>query len=188
MNAFRVLSILALGALLCCIGVTAPPYSYGQANNIGQSSAPPIIGPSTASPYYGATQVAPVPPEPNSAFGPRYVMMWDRDPQVTQFMQQYANSTKEEEKKEIRKKLGEALSKQFDQHAQQQQKELEDLEKQVATLRTVLKKRMDAKSAIVERRTEQLLLDAEGLGWSTPSGQFKPSTVTPRAVQPAYGR
>ncbi len=82
---------------------------------------------------------------------------------------QYVAAEKQEEKKQIRQKLSDTLSQQFDVHIKEQQKELEDLEKQIATLRSVLKKRIDAKATIVERRVEQLIQDAEGLGWNAPS-------------------
>jgi flagellar motility protein MotE (MotC chaperone) len=93
--------------------------------------------------------------------------------QATKLAKQYAKAEKEDEKKEIRKKLSDVLATQFDQHVKQQQKELEDLEKQIASVRTTLKKRADAKTSIVDRRAEQLILEAEGMGWSIPS--------TPRA-------
>jgi hypothetical protein len=83
---------------------------------------------------------------------------------------QYAKAEKEEEKKDIKKKLTDVLNEQFDLQMKQQQKELEDLEKQVANLKAMLKKRVDAKSAIVDRRIDQLAQEAEGLGWSTPNG------------------
>jgi DNA-binding transcriptional regulator YbjK len=82
---------------------------------------------------------------------------------------QYVAAEKQEEKKQLRQRLSDTLSQQFDLHVKEQQKELEDLEKQIATLRSVLKKRIDAKATIVERRVEQLIQDAEGLGWNAPS-------------------
>jgi hypothetical protein len=83
--------------------------------------------------------------------------------------QQYAKATKEEEKKDIRKKLADSLNKEFDQLAQRQQAELDELEKQVASLKAVLKKRKDSKETIVDRRLEQLIQEAEGLGWGSPN-------------------
>lgn len=82
---------------------------------------------------------------------------------------QYVKSDKEEDKRELRKKLTDLLSKQFDQQAQRQQTELEDLDREIKRLRSLLAKRLDAKSKIVERRFEQLVQDAEGLGWNAPS-------------------
>src|SRR5579871_6273710 len=93
----------------------------------------------------------------------------DSPHQAAQLAQQYAKATKEDEKKEIRKKLTDLLSQQFDQRLQQQQKEVNDLEKQIASLKEVLKKRTAAKATIVERRIDQLVQEAEGLGWNNPS-------------------
>jgi hypothetical protein len=90
--------------------------------------------------------------------------------QSVKLAKQYAKAEKEDEKKDIRKKLTDVLNEQFDLQMKQQQKELEDLEKQVAKLKTMLKKRVDAKSAIVDRRIDQLAQEAEGLGWSGPNG------------------
>jgi hypothetical protein len=88
--------------------------------------------------------------------------------QSHQLAQQYAKAEKEADKSDIRKKLNEALNEEFDQHIKQQQKALEALEKQVANLKAVLRKRMDNKATIVERRLEQLVQEAEGMGWSGP--------------------
>jgi hypothetical protein len=94
--------------------------------------------------------------------------------QAHDLAQQYVKSEKEDDKKDIRKKLTEVLDKQFDLHLQEQQKELDELEKQVAKLKAVLRKRKDAKENIVERRFEQLVQDADGLGWNAPSGRGNP--------------
>jgi hypothetical protein len=87
-----------------------------------------------------------------------------------QLARKYVEAKKEDEKRDIRKQLTEVLNRQFDQHVQQQQHELEELEKQIAKLKEVVRKRLDAKSTIVDRRIEQLIQDAEGLGWNAPSG------------------
>jgi hypothetical protein len=99
--------------------------------------------------------------------------------ETVQLAQQYVKATKEDEKKEIRKKLTDVLSQQFDQRLQQQQKEIDDLEKQIASLKEVLKKRTAAKATIVERRIDALVQEAEGLGWNNPS--------SPHAMNPFYG-
>lgn len=90
--------------------------------------------------------------------------------QDAQLAREYVKSEKEEEKRDLRKKLADLVGKQFDQHSQQQQKELEDLEKEVARLKTLLRKRIESRSTIVDRRLEQLIQEAEGLGWNAPSG------------------
>jgi hypothetical protein len=101
--------------------------------------------------------------------------VWQSQPpsQSADLARQYVKATKEEDKREIRKKMVDVLNQQFDEQIQHQQKELEYLEKQIADLRALLKKRQDAKNTIVDRRIEQLVQDADGLGWSAPG--------TPRA-------
>jgi len=91
--------------------------------------------------------------------------------QSQELAHQYAKSEKEDEKKETRKKLTEVLDRQFDLHLKEQQNELDELEKQVAKLKAVLRKRKDAKENIVERRLEQLVQEADGLGWNAPGGR-----------------
>jgi hypothetical protein len=95
---------------------------------------------------------------------------------------------KEDEKRQIREQLKDALNHEFDDHIKAHQKELDDLEKQIARIRDVVRKRLDAKSTIVERRLEQLIQEAEGLGWNapgSPQGVFRnnygPWTTAPAA-------
>lgn|SRR5262249_13369479 len=87
-----------------------------------------------------------------------------------QLSQRYAKTEKEDEKKALHKELSQVLGEQFDLHLQEQQRELDELEKQVAKLKTLLKKRKDSKESIVERRFEQLVQEADGLGWNAPHG------------------
>jgi hypothetical protein len=86
-----------------------------------------------------------------------------------QLSQQIAKTEDDDEKKGLRKKLTQVLDELFDAHLKEQQKELDDLEKQVARLKKLLSKRREAKETIVERRLEQLVQDAEGLGWNAPN-------------------
>jgi hypothetical protein len=83
--------------------------------------------------------------------------------------QQYVKAEKEEDKTKLRGDLTKLLRKQFDQHLEQQKKELEALEKQIEHLRSVLDKRRENRDKIIERRFEQLVQDAEGLGWNSPN-------------------
>jgi hypothetical protein len=116
---------------------------------------------------------------------PTGITTWDSvygvQNEAAKLAKDFTKSTKPDEKQEIRKKLSDLLTKQFDTNVQHQQKELEELEKQIADLRTLLKKRQDAKSTIVERRLEQLIQDAEGLGWTAPG------TTMPRGMMGGGG-
>jgi hypothetical protein len=108
--------------------------------------------------------------------------------QAAELARQYVKAEKEEDKREIRKKLTDVLNKEFDARLQQQQKELEELEKQIAHLRTVLRKRSDAKDKIIDRRADQLIEDAEGMGWSaptTPHTGYGPGQIN-LLTKPAY--
>ncbi|HEV3204295.1 MAG TPA: hypothetical protein VGY77_07930 [Gemmataceae bacterium] len=127
------------------------------------------VAPVPAPPGYGGPGTVAYPGSPGGIFSPY-------QSQSAQLAHQYVKAAKEEDKKEIRKKLVDSLNQQFDHQIQQQQKELEELEKQIAELKAVLKKRMDAKTTIVERRIDQLVQEADGLGWTSPG--------TPR---PVYG-
>jgi hypothetical protein len=110
---------------------------------------------------------------------------------AAQLARKYAKAEKEDEKREIRKQLTDTLSQEFDRHLEQQQKELESLEKQIADLRALLRKRRDAKPTIIDRRIDQLVNDAEGLGWNAPGtphglfgGQMVPQHIDPSLPRP----
>jgi hypothetical protein len=119
---------------------------------------------------------SPVPVAPSAA-GPSYgpsafvygLPVTRSEPAASDLAKAYVHADKKDKKQEIRKKLDEVLSKQFDQHMEHQKKELDDLEKQIEQLKATLKKRQEAKGTIVERRADQLINEAEGLGWTTPS-------------------
>ncbi len=97
---------------------------------------------------------------------------------------QYAGTDKENEPQRlaVRRQLIQLLTQQFDEHAQQQKKELESLEAEIARLNAQLKKRLAAKEKIIERRFDQLVEEAEGLGWSGP-GRAQPSSYYPSNLQ-----
>jgi mevalonate kinase len=123
-----------------------------------------------------AQQAVPPPAFPTPPAVGYYIAPYGAHSQTSELAQQYVKTTKDEDKKEIRKKLVDLLNQQFDQQIQQQEKEMEELEKQIADLKALLKKRQGAKTTIVERRIEQLVQEAEGLGWTAPG-----------APRPAYG-
>jgi polyhydroxyalkanoate synthesis regulator phasin len=88
--------------------------------------------------------------------------------ETSQLVNQIRKAEKEEDKKEFKKKLADVLGKQFDAHMKQQDDELTALEKQINDLKELMKKRLAARTTIIDRRMDQLLNDAEGLGWNAP--------------------
>jgi hypothetical protein len=132
---------LFLAGAVTCVAVSAPPQN-------GQPSADGRF-------YYG---------NPFTAYTAR-----DGQTKAPFLAHRYVETKKEDEKRQIREQLKDILNHEFDDHIKAQQKELEDVEKQIAKLKEVVRKRLDAKSTIVDRRLEQLIQDAEGLGWNAPS-------------------
>jgi hypothetical protein len=129
--------------------------------------------------FVAAQDAAPVPAFPTTnPYGP---YQWH--PEAAQLAQQYVKSEKDGDKREIRRKLTHVLTQQFDQHLEQQKKELEALEKQIDRLRSVLEKRRENKEKIIDRRIEQLVQEAEGLGWNAPNSP--PTFYPPPAVYTA---
>ncbi|MGH7134860.1 MAG: hypothetical protein ACREHD_03920, partial [Pirellulales bacterium] len=82
---------------------------------------------------------------------------------------QLADATDDKQKAEIKEKLQDALSRQFD--AQQKARELEvaSIESKVKKLRDTISKRNEARRTILDKRFDQLLSEAEGLGWNSPA-------------------
>lgn len=64
--------------------------------------------------------------------------------------------------------LEEAINKQFDVQQQIREREVLQIETKVKKLRETIAKRAGARAAIVRNRREQLLQEAEGLGWNSP--------------------
>ena len=112
-------------------------------------------------------QPAPPMPPDTAKWDGNYFFKWQQSQSQTgKLTQQYLNAQKAEEKQEIRTKLKDLVNQQFDVRMEQQKKELESLEKELTDLRALLKKRQDAKTAIVDRRIDQLIEDAQGMGWN----------------------
>jgi hypothetical protein len=162
---------LSLALTLCAVGVLA----------LAVTAQPPA-------------PVAPPAPAAATGFGNSFGYTFSPDPhvwsmhvntqnQANELAKQYLKAETESDKREIRQKLTKVLDQMFDEHMTQQQKELENLEKQIADLRSLMKKRANAKSTIVDRRIDQLIQDADGLGWNasgnnhsffaTPMGTFR---------------
>jgi hypothetical protein len=105
----------------------------------------------------------------------------------------------EAEKAGIAQQLSEVISQQFDLRQQMRENELTALEEQVRRLRELHNKRTTQKDKIVKDRVEQLLRDADGLGWGNDnanllqapkpgmSGMMGPSMGMPGMMGPPTG-
>ncbi|HVA45302.1 MAG TPA: hypothetical protein VNH11_02850 [Pirellulales bacterium] len=98
---------------------------------------------------------------------------------------QLADATDEKQKAELKEKLHDTLSRQFD--AQQKARELEvaRIEAKVKKLRDTIAKRNDGRRTIIDKRFDQLLSETEGLGWnSPPTGSGFGPFYAPQAMNP----
>jgi hypothetical protein len=103
------------------------------------------------------------------------------DREAAALVKEYAGTEDEGRRAKIKSKLAEVLAKQFDLQQNRRDLELKRVEAQVKKVREVLKKRSEAKTTIVDRRLEQLLREADGLGWTPPGG---PSAQNSSASNP----
>jgi flagellar motility protein MotE (MotC chaperone) len=115
-------------------------------------------------------------------YGGNHSLLWGQTGsrnKTHELAKQYVSTEKEDEKKKIRKDLADVLAQQFEAHAKHQEKELADLENQIAKLRATLKKRQENKMAIIDHRVDQLIRDAEGLGWTAPGAPESALNLVP---------
>ncbi len=71
----------------------------------------------------------------------------------------------ESDKSEIKTELAAGLEKQFDLRQKRHHDEIAELEAKVKQLKDLVEKRQENRREIVAKRLDQILRDAEGLGW-----------------------
>lgn len=81
----------------------------------------------------------------------------------------YAAAANDHERTKIKAGISKILERQFDLQQQMRKLELDPIEARVKRLRELIDKRNQARKTIVEKRLDQLLRDAEGLGWTPPN-------------------
>jgi hypothetical protein len=81
---------------------------------------------------------------------------------------QLADASDEKQKSEIKEKLQDTLSRQFDAQQKAREVEVTRIEAKVKKLRETITKRNEARRTIIDKRFDQLLSEAEGLGWNSP--------------------
>jgi hypothetical protein len=98
--------------------------------------------------------------------------------EASRMMKDYAAADNEDKRAKIKTKVQEALGKQFDAQQKRRDLELTRLEAQTKKLRELMKKRTDARTTIIEKRLDQLLREADGLGWASPHGPSIPGSYS----------
>lgn len=100
--------------------------------------------------------------------------------------EQYAEATDEAGRKDLEAELAEVVAQHFTVRQAIRDREIANLEKEVARLRELLQQREDAKQQIVQGRVDQLIRSATGLGWD---GQQQRTTLDgPGSVPGAPGQ
>jgi hypothetical protein len=90
------------------------------------------------------------------------------DHQVGALIGEYSKTQDEAKRASIKSQLSVLLDKQFDAQQKHRETEVKNIEDQLKKLRDILKKRSDNQQSIVKNHLEQLLREAEGLGWAPP--------------------
>jgi hypothetical protein len=82
-----------------------------------------------------------------------------------QLARQLGQTKSDDDKEKIKTKLAELLNKQFDLRQRRHESEIEALEAHVKKLKDLVRLRNDRRRDIVTKRLEQMVQEAEGLGW-----------------------
>ena len=131
---------------------------------VGQSAAVPGVGPYP--PVFGVTTQNGGDPERDKLINSEAEI----DRTVYKLMVEYKATDKEEERGKIKTKLASALSKLFDVQQKRRELELSRLEAKLKKVRALMKKRDEERKVIIDNRLNQLVREAEGLGWAPPPG------------------
>jgi len=96
------------------------------------------------------------------------------DEALRALLARYAETKEEKARAEYRAAMTQVLQQQFDARQKACEEELVPLEAQVKRLRDLIQKRQQARQEIVKSRLDQLVREAEGLGWPAPMGAGSP--------------
>jgi hypothetical protein len=107
-----------------------------------------------------------------------------------QLIDEYRGTESDSDRADIREKLEQAVEAQFEVRQRIRAQELEQLESRLRKLRELHQKRADAQAEIVGRRVEQLIREADGLGWGGaddgPHHAFGSASIFSSPVPPAH--
>jgi hypothetical protein len=90
--------------------------------------------------------------------------------EVNSLLVRYRGTEDEAEKTKLKTSLNAALVKQFDAQQKRREVELVRLEAKLKKVRELMKKRGEERKTIIDKRLDQLVREAEGLGWAPPPG------------------
>jgi hypothetical protein len=85
--------------------------------------------------------------------------------EMDRLVRQLSEAKSDADREDLKTKMTQALEKQFDQRQRRHEAEIEALEAQVKKLKDLVRARNENRREIVSRRLEQILREAQGLGW-----------------------
>jgi len=97
--------------------------------------------------------------------------------ETANLVEEYSRTEDEAQRGKTRAKLAETLQKQFDLQQKRRDLEVARIEAQLKKLRDIMRKRGESRQTIIDKRLDQLLREAEGLGWTPPHGTPGPQNV-----------
>lgn len=100
---------------------------------------------------------------------------------------QYAATEDVEKRSAIKAELLESLTRQFEAQQKVRERELANVEARVKKLRDLTQKRRDAQKTIIDQRLDQLLREADGLGWAPPANAYD-AVAAPQSNKNPNGR
>ena len=169
------------------------------------AAGPPVLPPVALQPPRGAVFVQPNPAGPNQFPQPGQVIQMviteDGNPELNELRQsaaalasqadnlaaQYAATEDIEKRSAIKVDLLKMLTQQFEAQQQIRERELANVEARVKKLRDLTQKRRDAQKTIIDERLDQLLREADGLGWTPPANAYD-AVVAPHSLKNPGGR
>jgi hypothetical protein len=89
---------------------------------------------------------------------------------VAELVENYAHAESDKDRAALKPQVAKALENEFVAQQRRRSLELDRIEAQLAKVRERLRKRNDERQTIIDKRLDQLVREAEGLGWSETSG------------------
>lgn len=154
--------LLAIGACVCLAAFAAAVLAQG---------------PTTTPPPRAATVETYAPPGGATAGVLRKLRNASehvRERRVSELLAKWKEAEDPADRRKLEESLRGTVKEEFDARLGSHEKEIEQLEAKVKQLRGQLERRRDKQDEIVDFRVQQLLREAQGLGWGT-------EPVTPRA-------
>lgn len=162
-------------------GPPGPKLTFYEQPSAAPSAAPAAVpalpGPNASFQYWPTyAPNGPLPFGPAEPDDPETAALKQSDAAMAQQSEQlvakYAATEQAEERGAIKTQLAELLARHFDVQQQLRERELGRVEARIKKLRELAEKRREAQKTIVEQRVDQLLREADGLGWTPPAGSL----------------